>query len=73
VETYLRVGSEPQYQRGNLQIDPVCGMNLSAADIEERVTVRGHTCHFCSSGCRERFAAPPEFYLDGPYRVEATA
>jgi YHS domain-containing protein len=73
VETYLRVGSEPQYQRDNLQIDPVCGMSLSAADIEEKATVRGHTYHFCSAACRERFVASPAFYLDRPYRLEATA
>ena len=73
VDTYLRVGREPQYQRDNLQIDPVCGMNLSAADIDEKLTVRGHTFHFCSAGCRERFAAAPAFYLDRPYRQEATA
>ena len=73
VDTYLRVGSEPQYQRGNLQIDPVCGMSLSSADIDEKLTVRGHTYHFCSAACRERFAAAPAFYLDRPYRQEATA
>lgn len=73
VETYLRVGSEPQYQRDNLQIDPVCGMNLSAADIEERFTFRGHTYHFCCAACRERFAAKSAFYLDRSYRVVPTA
>ena len=72
VETYLRVGSEPQYQRDNFQIDPVCGMSLSAADVEEKVTIRGHTYHFCSAVCRERFAAAPAFYLDRPFRLETT-
>ena len=73
VETYLRVGSEPQYQRTNLQIDPVCGMSLSIADIDEKLMVRGHTYHFCSVACRERFAASPELYLDRPYRLQSTA
>jgi YHS domain-containing protein len=73
VETYLRVGSEPQYQRSNLQIDPVCGMTISAADVDEKVTVGGHTFYFCSAACRERFAAAPAFYLDRPHRMEATA
>ena len=73
VETYLRVGNEPQYQRTNLQIDPVCGMSLSIADVDEKVTVRGHTYHFCSVACRERFAASPELYLDTPYRLQSTA
>ena len=72
VDTYLRVGSAPQYQRDNLQVDPVCGMSLSAADIDEKLTVRGHTYHFCSAACRERFAANPAFYLDRPYRLEQT-
>ena len=73
VETYLRVGSEPQYQHGNLQVDVVCGMSLSAVDVDEKVTVRGHTYYFCSAACRERFAAAPQFYLERPYRMEATA
>lgn len=72
VATYLRVGSEPQYQRANLQIDPVCGMSLSTADVDEKLTVRGHAYHFCSAGCRERFAASPELYLDRPYRLQTT-
>lgn len=72
VETYLRVGMEPQYQQGNLQVDPVCGMSLSAADVDEKVAVRGHTYYFCSAACRERFASAPEFYLDRPYRMDAT-
>ena len=73
VETYLRVGCEPQYQRGNLQVDPVCGMSLSVADVDEHVAAHGHTYYFCSAACRERFAAAPAFYLDRPYRMEATA
>ena len=48
-------------------------MNLSAADIDEKLTVRGQTYHFCSATCRERFAVAPAFYLDRPYRQEATA
>jgi YHS domain-containing protein len=72
VDTYLRVGTEPQYQRSNLQIDPVCGMRISVAEVDEHVAVRGHTYHFCSARCREQFAAAPERYLDRPYRLEAT-
>jgi YHS domain-containing protein len=72
VETYLRVGSEPQYQRASVQIDPVCGMSVSTADIDEKLTVHGHTYHFCSVACRERFAASPELYLDQLHRLQTT-
>jgi YHS domain-containing protein len=73
VETYLRVGTDPQYQRNNHQIDPVCGMSVPVADVAEHLAVRGHTYHFCSAACRERFAAAPELYLDRPYRLEVSA
>lgn len=72
VDTYLRVGTEPQYQRSNLQIDPVCGMSISLAEVDEHTTVRGHTYHFFSARCREQFAAAPERNLDRPYRLEVT-
>lgn len=70
VDTYLRLGSNPQYQRDNLQIDPVCGMTVSASDCEEIVKVGGKPYYFCSTACREQFAAAPATYLDRSCRSE---
>src|SRR6202790_1727303 len=44
--------------------DPVCGMNVDPATSQHRFDYRGETFHFCSAGCRTKFAANPEQYLD---------
>jgi P-type Cu+ transporter len=44
--------------------DPVCGMNVDPATSKHRFDYRGETFHFCSSGCRTKFAADPKIYLD---------
>jgi P-type Cu+ transporter len=43
--------------------DPVCGMTVDPALSPHRAGHRGHTYHFCSNGCREKFAAEPARYL----------
>jgi Cu+-exporting ATPase len=43
--------------------DPVCGMIVDAANSQHRFEYRGETFHFCSAGCRAKFAAEPEQYL----------
>jgi P-type Cu+ transporter len=44
--------------------DPVCGMNVDPATSQHRFDYRGETFHFCSDGCRTKFAADPQKYLD---------
>jgi P-type Cu+ transporter len=44
--------------------DPVCGMTVDPATSQHRFDYRGETYHFCSAGCRTKFAADPEQYLD---------
>jgi Cu+-exporting ATPase len=44
--------------------DPVCGMIVDPATSQHRFDYRGETYHFCSEGCRTRFAADPPQYLD---------
>src|SRR5215831_7010524 len=44
--------------------DPVCGMSVDPATSKYRFDYRGETFHFCSAGCRARFAADPARYLD---------
>ncbi|WP_316163678.1 heavy metal translocating P-type ATPase [Bradyrhizobium sp. SZCCHNRI20481] len=43
-------------------IDPVCGMSVDPATSKHRFEHEGHTFHFCSAGCRTRFAADPDKY-----------
>jgi P-type Cu+ transporter len=44
--------------------DPVCGMTVDPAKSPHRHDHRHTTYHFCSAGCRTKFAADPEKYLD---------
>src|SRR3981081_2829352 len=44
--------------------DPVCGMSVDPATSPHHFDYRGDTHHFCSAGCRTRFAADPAQYLD---------
>ena len=43
--------------------DPVCGMSVDPAKSPHRFDHRGETYHFCSAGCRTKFAADPQTYL----------
>jgi P-type Cu+ transporter len=44
--------------------DPVCGMKVDPATSKHRLDHRGETFHFCCAGCRTKFAADPEKYLN---------
>jgi Cu+-exporting ATPase len=44
-------------------LDPVCGMTVDPATSKHRFEYHGETFHFCSAGCRTKFAADPEKYL----------
>jgi Cu+-exporting ATPase len=44
--------------------DPVCGMSVDPATSQHRFDYRDETHHFCSAGCRTKFAADPQAYLD---------
>ena len=39
--------------------DPVCGMQIEAADAAGQSEYQGQTIYFCSSSCKERFDAEP--------------
>ncbi len=53
----------PSAPAGETAIDPVCGMTVDPATSKHRFDRGGTTFHFCSAGCREKFAAAPEKYL----------
>jgi Cu+-exporting ATPase len=44
--------------------DPVCGMSVDPATSRHRFDHNSETFHFCSTGCRTKFAADPAKYLD---------
>ena len=44
--------------------DPVCGMRVDHATSKHRFDDHGETFHFCSAGCRTKFAADPASYLE---------
>src|SRR3954453_4589850 len=43
--------------------DPVCGMTVDPATSKHRFDHDGETFHFCSAGCRAKFAEDPAKYL----------
>ena len=45
-------------------LDPVCGMSVDPQTSKHRFDHQGATYHFCSAGCRTKFAASPQSYLD---------
>jgi Cu+-exporting ATPase len=57
---------------GEVAIDPVCGMTVDTTAGKPTHEHAGRVYHFCSAGCRTKFAADPERYLE-PARREAAA
>ena len=51
--------------------DPVCGMTVNPTTSKHRFDHRGETFHFCSAGCRTKFAADPLAYLEKDKRPKA--
>ncbi|MBN8987612.1 MAG: heavy metal translocating P-type ATPase [Rhizobiales bacterium] len=45
-------------------LDPVCGMTVDPATSKHRFDHGGEAFHFCSAGCRTKFAADPRKYLE---------
>src|SRR5215212_1916739 len=53
--------------------DPVCGMSVDPTSSKHRFDYRGETFHFCSAGCRTKFAADPASYLEKDSKPKAAA
>jgi uncharacterized protein len=51
--------------------DPVCGMTVDRHAGKPTATYRGQTYHFCGAGCRAKFEADPERYIDAAGRTAA--
>ncbi len=56
-----------------MAIDPVCGMTVDPHAGKPTYDHHGHTYYFCSEGCRIKFAADPERYLDKSGRAGASS
>jgi P-type Cu+ transporter len=63
-------GQEPN---ASTVIDPVCGMHVDPAAGNPEAEHGGVGYHFCSAGCKEKFQADPERYLDPDKRAAAEA
>ena len=63
LDTYMRIESDPNYQRENQHVDPVCGMHVQAGRIAHKAENSRHTYYFCSQDCHEHFTASPESFL----------
>jgi len=53
-----------QHAADQKAIDPVCGMSVDPATSKHRHEYDGESFHFCSDGCRTKFAADPAKYLE---------
>ncbi len=57
-------GSHQQHKDDPTASDPVCGMSVNTLTSKYRFDHAGRTFHFCSAGCRAKFAENPAKYLD---------
>lgn len=55
IDTYLRLETHPLYQKDNIVLDPVCGMQISAITATSKIEMPGRTIYFCSEACKEAF------------------
>lgn len=53
--------------------DPVCGMTVDPHTTEHHFTLGDTTWHFCSAGCRTKFGAAPQRYLNPPASFETAS
>jgi Cu+-exporting ATPase len=60
--TYLP-GKPAGAEHADTVTDPVCGMTVDPHTTKHHAEHAGHTWHFCSARCREKFVADPAAYL----------
>jgi Cu+-exporting ATPase len=49
--------------KGEVIRDPVCGMTVDPAAGKPRTEYDGHTYHFCSASCRDKFVKAPQEFI----------
>ena len=58
-------GHVHRHSEGTVEVrDPVCGMSVDPQTSKHAFDHNDKTFHFCSAGCRSKFAADPRKYLD---------
>jgi Cu+-exporting ATPase len=57
----------------HLATDPVCGMSVDPHTAAHRAEHAGRPYYFCSAGCRTKFVADPQKYLDPAARADEPA
>src|ERR1700722_4215362 len=62
---YIAVDHSTHTHAASAAIDPVCGMKVDPAKSPHRHSHAQKAYHFCSAGCRGKFAADPDKYLGG--------
>lgn len=55
VDTYLRLETDPLYQKDNTVTDIICGMKIPAISATSKIERDGRTFYFCSEHCRNIF------------------
>ena len=53
--------------------DPVCGMQVDAITAKHRAEYQGQPYFFCSAGCKSKFEADPERYVNPASRAAEAA
>jgi len=66
LDTYLRLETVDQYQQENLVTDPVCHMRITKLTAVAHLDFGGHRFYFCSTICRDKFAAAAGKYVKTP-------
>lgn len=71
VKDYVRVRDpESAYHEDQRVTDPVCKMTFSITEAASSSTWKDRTYYFCVDGCRRKFEATPERYIDHPVVVK---
>lgn len=52
-----------EHSAGTVLRDPVCGMDVDPSDRNPTAEHDGHTFHFCSEHCRDKFAKTPDAFV----------
>jgi YHS domain-containing protein len=57
VDACIEVERSPAYAQAERHTDPVCGMVVGADSAAYAIELEGRRYYFCSTACRDRFAA----------------
>jgi P-type Cu+ transporter len=60
------MSTNPPSPAPTLERDPVCGMNVNPATAKHVYGHGGKNYYFCCAGCKEKFKASPQGYLNPP-------